>query len=51
MPFSYCFALSTVVIVDKDNAPKWDPPTLEGVTTEMLDHFFSPLKDRDLFVA
>jgi enoyl-CoA hydratase len=31
------------VIVDKDNAPKWDPPTLEGVTEAMLDGIFAPL--------
>ncbi|HEV7385223.1 MAG TPA: enoyl-CoA hydratase/isomerase family protein [Phenylobacterium sp.] len=31
------------VIVDKDNAPKWDPPTLEGVTDAMLDTIFAPL--------
>ncbi|HEY3888506.1 MAG TPA: enoyl-CoA hydratase/isomerase family protein, partial [Caulobacteraceae bacterium] len=31
------------VIVDKDNAPRWDPQTLEGVTPAMLDAIFSPL--------
>jgi len=31
------------VIVDKDNAPKWDPPTLEGVTEAMLDGIFAAL--------
>jgi enoyl-CoA hydratase len=31
------------VIVEKDNAPKWDPPTLEGVTSSMLDAIFAPL--------
>ena len=31
------------VIVEKDNAPKWDPPTLEGVTEAMLDEIFAPL--------
>jgi len=31
------------VIVDKDNAPKWDPPTLEGVTEAILDGIFAPL--------
>lgn len=40
------------VLVDKDNSPKWDPPTLEGVTKEMLDHYFSPLgEDQELYVA
>jgi enoyl-CoA hydratase len=31
------------VIVDKDNAPKWAPDTLEGVTGAMLDDVFAPL--------
>ncbi len=31
------------VIVDKDNAPKWSPDTLEGVTPEILDAIFAPL--------
>jgi enoyl-CoA hydratase len=31
------------VIVDKDNAPKWNPPTLEGVTDAMIDAIFAPL--------
>ncbi|MBL8551830.1 MAG: enoyl-CoA hydratase/isomerase family protein [Hyphomonadaceae bacterium] len=31
------------LIVEKDNAPKWRPETLEGVTTAMLDEIFAPL--------
>ncbi|MDB5425111.1 MAG: enoyl-CoA hydratase/isomerase family protein [Phenylobacterium sp.] len=31
------------VIVEKDNAPRWDPPTLEGVGEAMLDAIFAPL--------
>lgn len=31
------------VIVDKDNAPKWDPATPEGVSDELLDTIFAPL--------
>jgi enoyl-CoA hydratase len=31
------------VIVDKDNAPKWNPPLLEGVSDAMLDEIFAPL--------
>lgn len=30
-------------LVDKDFAPKWDPPHLEDVTKDMVDCFFSPL--------
>ena len=33
------------VLVDKDNAPRWDPATPEGVTDEMLDAIFAPLPD------
>lgn len=31
------------LIVDKDNSPKWNPPTLAGVTDAMLDEIFAPL--------
>jgi enoyl-CoA hydratase len=31
------------VIVEKDNAPRWDPPTLEGVSEALLDSIFAPL--------
>jgi len=31
------------VIVEKDHAPKWNPPTPEGVTETMLDAIFAPL--------
>ncbi|WP_353205171.1 enoyl-CoA hydratase/isomerase family protein [Sphingomonas sp.] len=31
------------VIVDKDNAPKWNPATPEGVTGHVLDQIFAPL--------
>ncbi|HEY5006878.1 MAG TPA: enoyl-CoA hydratase/isomerase family protein [Caulobacteraceae bacterium] len=31
------------VIVDKDNAPRWDPATVEGVTSAMLDAIFASL--------
>lgn len=31
------------VIVDKDNAPRWNPATPEGVTEDMLDSIFAPL--------
>jgi enoyl-CoA hydratase len=33
------------VIIDKDNAPKWDPATPEGVTEHMIDTIFAPLLD------
>lgn len=31
------------VIIDKDNAPRWDPAELEGVSDAMLDEIFAPL--------
>jgi enoyl-CoA hydratase len=31
------------VIVDKDNSPKWDPATAEGVTDTLIDAIFAPL--------
>lgn len=31
------------LLVDKDNAPRWDPATPEGVTETMLDTIFSAL--------
>jgi enoyl-CoA hydratase len=31
------------LIVDKDNAPRWDPATPEGVTDHLLDQIFAPL--------
>jgi enoyl-CoA hydratase len=36
------------VIIDKDNAPNWDPPALAGVTNAMLDEVFAPLGDGEL---
>jgi enoyl-CoA hydratase len=33
------------VIVDKDNAPKWNPETPEGVTDHVIDTIFAPLPD------
>ena len=35
------------VIVDKDNAPRWDPPTPEGVTGHVIDQIFAPLADAE----
>ena len=32
------------LIVDKDNAPRWDPPTPEAVTVHMIDTIFAPLE-------
>ena len=31
------------VIIDKDHAPRWDPPTAEAVTDDLIDAIFAPL--------
>ena len=33
------------LIVDKDNAPRWEPATVEGVSDHMIDRIFAPLPD------
>jgi enoyl-CoA hydratase len=35
------------VIVDKDNAPKWDPATPEGVSNTLLDEIFAALPTQE----
>jgi enoyl-CoA hydratase/carnithine racemase len=30
------------VVIDKDNAPRWTPPTVDAVTPEMIEQFFAP---------
>ena len=35
------------VIVDKDNAPRWDPRTPEGVTDHAIDRIFAPLDEAE----
>ncbi|RMD64375.1 MAG: enoyl-CoA hydratase/isomerase family protein [Alphaproteobacteria bacterium] len=36
------------VVIEKDNAPMWDPPSLDAVTPQMVEACFAPLGDRDL---
>ena len=36
------------VIVEKDNAPKWNPPDLKGVTERDVAAYFDPLPSGDL---
>ncbi len=31
------------VVIDKDNAPRWNPATLDGVTDALLDAIFAPM--------
>lgn len=35
------------LIVDKDNSPKWDPPTPEAVTDDWIDAIFAPLPENE----
>lgn len=35
------------IVVDKDNAPKWNPRSTREVTQESLDLIFKPFKNRD----
>ncbi|OJW72309.1 MAG: enoyl-CoA hydratase [Sphingomonadales bacterium 63-6] len=35
------------VLVDKDNAPRWNPATPEGISEAKLDAIFAPLPDGD----
>ena len=36
------------VIIDKDNAPKWSPDTLEGIDEAAVAAYFAPLDEGDL---
>jgi enoyl-CoA hydratase len=36
------------VLVDKDNRPKWNPPTLAEVSESLVEACFAPLGERDL---
>jgi enoyl-CoA hydratase len=35
-------------VVDKDRAPRWNPPTLAEVTPRIVERFFAPLGAREL---
>ena len=35
------------LIVDKDNAPGWDPATAEGVSGHLIDQMFAPLDEAE----
>ncbi|XP_022770226.1 3-hydroxyisobutyryl-CoA hydrolase-like protein 1, mitochondrial [Durio zibethinus] len=34
-------------VVDKDFAPKWDPPSLEKVSKDMVDQYLAPLSESE----
>ena len=35
------------LIIDKDNAPRWDPPVPEAMTDHAVDQIFAPLDEAD----
>jgi enoyl-CoA hydratase len=35
-------------LIDKDNAPKWSPPSLDRVTPDMVQSYFAPLGEHEL---
>ncbi len=35
-------------LIDKDQRPRWDPPTLAEVTEAIVDGYFAPLGDGEL---
>jgi enoyl-CoA hydratase len=35
------------LLIDKDNAPRWNPATPEGVTDAMIDRIFEPLPPKE----
>jgi enoyl-CoA hydratase len=39
------------VLVDKDNQPRWEPASLEGVTQHMIDRHFASLGSHELEIA
>ena len=39
------------VIVDKDNAPRWNPATPEGVSDHVIDQIFAPLPEGEAWTA
>jgi enoyl-CoA hydratase len=33
------------LLVDKDNRPRWEPPTPEAVTEHLIDTIFAPMPE------
>ncbi|HZH12514.1 MAG TPA: enoyl-CoA hydratase/isomerase family protein [Microvirga sp.] len=39
------------VLIDKDNQPRWEPSSLDGVTGDAIDHYFASLGPQELEIA
>jgi hypothetical protein len=37
------------LLIDKDQNPKWSPPTIEGVTAQMVEAHFEPVANDLVF--
>ena len=35
------------LLIDRDNSPRWDPATPEGVTDQMVNEIFQPMRGKD----
>ena len=35
-------------LIDKDQTPRWRPPTLDAIDDEMIEAYFAPIGDREL---
>ena len=46
-PGSDFFQGVRAVLVDRDHSPKWNPPTLEEVTDDMVQAYFEPLGENE----
>ena len=44
-PGSDFFEGVRALLIDKDQKPKWNPPTIEGVTRAMVDEHFKPVSN------
>jgi enoyl-CoA hydratase/carnithine racemase len=38
------------VLVDKDNAPRWSPASMDSVSADLVESYFQPLGDRELII-
>lgn len=47
MLFCPLFTGVRALLIDKDQKPRWNPPTLEEVTQEIVDYHFAPLKPEE----